>query len=97
MDIIWWILLGIGIAIVLHFILVFVAILVKTMKNFKGQHHCNDCKQSFLIDVEKQYRFCPYCGKLLTYHFEDERFKQEKEIDKDMSKLNEIITEENVK
>ena len=95
MKIFLWILLGIGIAIVLHFILVFVAILVKTMRNFKGQHHCNDCKQSFLIDVEKQYKFCPYCGKPLTYYYKDERFKIDNGFDTEMSKDN--ITEEKLK
>ena len=90
----WWILLGVGIAIVLHFLVIFLALTIKTIRNFKGKHHCNDCKQSFLIDIEKNYKFCPLCGKELTYYYKDERYIKNS-FDTDLSKIEN--TEEKLK
>ena len=32
----------------------------------KNELFCNDCEISYVMD--KEYKYCPFCGKKLTYH-----------------------------
>ena len=46
-----------------------------TNKHDIGQHHCNYCEESFLLDnYELEYEYCPFCGRKLTYHKDSDLF-----------------------
>ena len=87
----WGILIGLVIATISHWLAIFCVVRYKIKKNCVGKDHCNDCKESFLIDQELEYKYCPICGKELTYYKDDERYKHEiglerpNEIDSQMS------------
>lgn len=70
-----WMLLGVVIFIVLFIIYNVIMFFVKTKKYYQGKHHCNYCKKSYYLskDERNNYKFCPYCGNELDYHYKDER------------------------
>ena len=47
-------------------------------KHYAGKHHCNHCEVSFISDKYEveEYKYCPYCGRALTYHCEEERCRE---------------------
>ena len=71
-----WMLLGVVIFIILFIIYNVIMFFVKTKKHYQGKHHCNYCKYSFYISKDERlnYKFCPYCGKELDYHYMDRTY-----------------------
>ena len=55
-----------------------------TKWNYKKKLFCNDCETGFTTtaDEVKNYKFCPYCGKPLTYYYMDERYQKEIAIER---------------
>lgn len=35
-----------------------------------GEHFCNDCECAFIRGWQREFEYCPYCGKKLTLHKE---------------------------
>ena len=70
------VLIGILIGSVGLFLLVVIPIYIKVRKvvkeNVDGKHHCNECRKSYIYDKEEiEFKYCPLCGKELTYYYEE--------------------------
>ena len=70
-----WILLGMIILILIRCLFNAILLYIETREHFDEIHHCNYCRKSFVHGEEKQYKYCPYCGRLLTFHYFDERLE----------------------
>ncbi len=36
-----------------------------------GKHFCNDCEWAFIRRAERDFIYCPFCGKALTLHMDN--------------------------
>lgn len=84
----WWLFLIIGFvaAYILLGLIIIVCGLILGVKNRDLPCHCNECKLTF--NSKANYKFCPFCGKELTYHKEfikyfDGKFSNGREINFD--------------
>lgn len=71
---IWlWILLGFVISVVSYFLTIITIAIIKCKKYHDGEHHCNWCRETYVLDLN--YKYCPLCGRKLTLHYHHPNFK----------------------
>lgn len=75
----WWLFLIIGFVFA-YFLLALIILIWGFFRARNCGHlpcHCNDCKITFM--PKAKYKYCPFCGKELTYH--DEYIKYMEEVE----------------